>query len=334
MGFWSWLFGQSSVEDEFRTIDKQIKNASGKLHLAGTRGQVLHPFARAIFTNLHFRQIQTEKKIIDKDLEMFKENIKIHMVVNAEKNEVKTIKALIKEYSYLYMTLHNIMLYELNAIKKLEEFVTRFKKFSEDKPVPDELKKAIVKMALSESKEWKDDIENLRQMINSIFEKSEGKAGTALTIFNKMHEEGFFIRFQERKHFREILKDEQRFEATFSALLENKKVKNWDQFKAALPKIEQEEKEIADDFEVLHKALFNTWDNIIKLSCDLVKVTDEAVKQHELPGSEEARVHVALEKIQSMTTSYLHGLRIEDKQLEGSYSNLLSAINDLKRTIS
>ena len=186
-------------------------------------------------------------------------------------------------------------------------------------------------MLKDEANAWKEDIEKLRMMINSVFEKSEGKAGWALTTFQAMHKEGYFIRYQERSKFRDILKDERKIEKALKTIESKDQIKSIDDLKKVMGAVETEEKEMANTYTVIYKMLLNSWDHITQLMASYLDLNKGAMQAHELPQAfveKMGKLHDVI--IKNLDQEYLHALRIDDKQLEGEYGEVLKRIDAFK----
>ncbi len=325
-----FLFGGS--HDRTKDVEKAIQEARGKIHLGGLRGESLRAFLRAAITNLHFKWIQKKERNIGNSLENFKKDIEKHLVLDAENDEIKAVKNIVKDYTYLYLTLHSLLLFEKYDLEQFEKFVEKLTNFAEKKKLDKEAVRNCVNVLTESANMWKNDIEQLRKMINSVFERAEGKSGWALTMFEKMHKEGFFIRYQERKHFKEAIHDEKTFEKAMKKVSGGGQIKNLDELKNLMNSIKDKEKEMAYDFLIVYKMLFETWDSITKQMITLLGLTEAAAKQHEIPTKDyEKMVNLHNLIVKNLDEDYLHALRIDDKQLEGTYSEVMARIERLKK---
>jgi hypothetical protein len=329
MGFMD-IFG-GSTEKKFRTLDAEISKARGKIHLGGIKGQALHKNIRAAFTKLHFKWIQKKENKLEQDIEKFKADIEQHLVLSSETHGIKAIEMMVKEYSLLYLTMHSLMLYEKYDLQELSNLIEKMTKMQQKKHIDKDVILHIASMLKDEANAWKDDIEKLRMMINSVFEKSEGKAGWALTTFQAMHKEGFFIRYQERSKFRDLLKDEKKIEKALKMIESKDQIKTIDDLKKVMGTVETEEKEMANTFTVIYKMLLNSWNHITDLMAMYLELNKGGMQAHELPAAfveKMGRLHDIIMK--NLDQEYLHALRIDDKQLEGEYGDVLKRIEALK----
>jgi hypothetical protein len=331
MGFWSALFGRKE-EDKLHRLEKKISEAKHKIHLGGLKGQALHRHIRAAFIKLHFRGIQKRETTLEKDLDKFRSDIEKHMVISAEDDETKAVELIVKEYSLLYLTMHSLLLYEKYDIAEFGKFIEKLTKFQQKKHLDKAVVEQFASIMTDDAEAWRQDIESLRKLINSVFEQAKGKEGWALTLFNKMHQEGFFIRYQERKKLRETLKDENKVEKAVKRIERPDQIKSIDDIKKLMSEIKEEEKEMAEGFTVIYKMLLNSWDNITNVMSTLLDITKKAANVHEIPAADVdimGKLHDLI--VDNLDGEYLHALRIDDKQLEGEYSEVLDRIQAFRK---
>jgi len=299
-------------EKQFKDVLDEFHKAESIVRIGGVKGEVLHPFIRQVVENYRFKRLQKRETTITKNLEELKRDIEQHLVVKSEKAEYNVIRDMIKEYVMLYFTLHSMHLFERDSLQRLAGDIDAFKKMLHNTPNP-EVKKAIENIIDG----WKDELENERKLINSTWHKAIGGTGWAGTLFQTLHNEGFFTRRKERVLFKQAVKDKQLIEKEISKLAGHPSI---DGLKKTLKEITDKEKEMAQDYKVLWRFLTSTWDHVGEYYFGdkegLFKQVLRAVGLHELPQRDAAQVEQIANLFKHLDEKLLHGLRIEVKQLE------------------
>jgi hypothetical protein len=312
-------------------LEKKVKEAQGKVHLGGLKGERLNAFVRAAITSMHFKWIQKKESRAEDDLDKLKQDIAQHLVIAAEDEEMKAVQLIVQDYMYLYLTLHSLLLYEKHDLEEFGVFVGKLAKFCEKKKIDKAVVQDMTKVLHDVAEGWKKDVEELRQMINAVFAKTQDRNGWSLGMFNRLHKEGYFIRYQERKRFKDTIRDEKKV-ATALKTVEAGHIKSIDDLKKIVAGVGTTEKEINVDFETIYKMLLNTWNHITSMMGELLRVTKSAASAHELPErdmDDMLKLHNMI--VENLEEGYLHALRLDDKQLEGTYSEVMDRIEELKK---
>ena len=318
------------MEDkEFNRLKQEVVDAMKKIHLGGLKGEVLHEHIRSIATNLHFRWIEKNEMKIEDLITKLDEDIKNHLVTKAENDEEHAVLLIIKDYIMLYLTVHSIMLYEKRDLAEIGEMAKEFKRLCRKKGIPDDVAKQVGDIMKKGADEWKAELEDLRKMINSVWAKANERSGWALSAFSKMHKEGFFIRYQERKRFKDALRNASDVNASEKKI---RKVQSKEELIKIFTGWFEKEKNIANDYRLIAKMLFNTWAHITGQLSRILSITVDAQKIHELPKSDaDQMVELHNIIIENLDKKYLHALRIDDKQLEAIYSDVSHEIEGIRK---
>ncbi len=314
---------------EFDKLMKEISDKTEKIGFGNLKGHVLHEHLRAITTNLHFKWIEKNEMKIETYLAELEQEIGKHLVTDAEDDISKTVHKIIRDYILLFITVNSILLFEKRDLEDINHLIKDFEKTCETKGISGELVKEITTLMQQGLDEWKAELADIRKMINSVWAKAEGRGGWALTAFSKMHKEGYFVRYQERKRFKDAIRNASKVETTEKQL---KKAKSKEAFVKVFTSWFQREETIAKDYKIVAKLLFNTWSHITQEMGTLLQITVNATKIHELPIRDQeqmTQLHNAI--ISSLQKKYLHALRIDDKQLEAIYSEVQAELNKAKK---
>jgi hypothetical protein len=312
-------------ETNFNKLKAEVAKAMGKAHLGGIKGEVLHEHLRGAITRMHFKWIERGEMRIEDVLKELDENIKEHLVVKSEKAEHKAVHLIVKDFVQLYFTMHSLLLFEKNDLEEFQKFIKEFRKFATARGLAKDVVNKTVALLKDVAKVWKDEIEEFRKMVNSVWARAKGDKGWSLTAFERMHKEGYFVRYQERKMFRQTLKDEKKVEALVDKV---HKIKSAEELDKVLAAVHEDEIEIVRDFQRIEQFLFNTWDHVLGEMNRFVKIVADAAGIHELPATDSDQMrelHVMI--ADRLNEQYLHALRIDDKQVEAIYED---AVHDIE----
>ncbi|MBN1543921.1 hypothetical protein JW898_00485 [Candidatus Woesearchaeota archaeon] len=316
-------------EAKFNELKKEVAEGLRKLHLGGLKGEVLHEHLRAAATSFHIRRIEKYEMRADKIIDQLEEHIRQHLVSKAELDEKNAVHLIVRDYVYIYLTVHSILLYEKRDLNEIGVLANEFRKMCKKRALPEDVAKQVYEIMKKGADEWKAEFEDFRKILNSVLAKAEGRAGWTLTAFEKMHTEGYFVRYQERKRFRDALRNASKAEADVNKL---RKVKTKDDLTKLFTSWYDQERNITNDYRVVAKLIFNTWDHITQQMAKLLETTIKATKIHELPArDQEQMVELHNLIVGGLEKKFLHALRIDDKQLEAIYSDVVSQVEEVRK---
>lgn len=308
-------------------IDEYIKDAIGEVDLGGVKGKVLHEHIRSVLTTLRLKWIQQGETNVENHMAALEKDLEEHLVIEAEKEVLKEIKIIVKELARIYLVFYAFMLYQREDLKELKTSIEDIAKKMEGKLSPDRVKE-LRKIFTDLAEEWEDELTKFRDQLNSIWATAKGNAGFALALFEKTHKQGFFLRYQERKKFKDALRKTNLVDDHFDAL---EKVKSTETLKELLGNIETDEETAVEDFELLDKMLGSTWDTVNKEFQQLAKMIHKAVYDRELPQEDEKfMVDVREAIVRKLNKQYLHALQIDEQQLLDYVGNIKAAAAKIK----
>ncbi|MBW2967685.1 hypothetical protein KY362_04310 [Candidatus Woesearchaeota archaeon] len=305
-------------ETQVSSTDKKIGKADHKRKAAGIKGEVLHPHIRYVIERRRFRYIHKGEKNIDKHLNALRADVQKHLVVNAEKEEEKTLKAIASEFSLIYLALHSLHLYERYDIQEMEELIKQLKK---KLGKLDDGTKAKIE---AQANDWLAELDKERKIINAIYKESEGGQGFALTMFKHMHKDNVFTYVRERMLFNHAKKSEKFIEADEKII---RKAQDGTAVMQLLEHIEVKTKRMADDFRRLWMFIGNSWETVITKIAELEGIVLEATKARELPQVDAEQIPQFEARLKALEKDLLHGLRIELKQLTADVDEEMSKAN-------
>jgi len=317
----------------FAKIKKELNDAINDVSIAGLKGMQLHSFLRAAITNLHFKWIQKKESRTDDIFKKLSDDVKSHLVAKVEKEEYQAVHMIVMDHVYLYLTLRSILLYFEKNLEDTDKMIKAFTNLCEKKGVPKDQVEEITKILNKTVDRWMEGITGFRANINSVWNSARGTFGSnmaiGLTLFEKMHTEGYFTRRKERSTFKEWIKDEYELYNITSRLKHAQKKEDLEKM---LRDIEQKTTEMANDFNIFTKLLFATWNRVNENMHKLVKVVADAASVHELPAKDSEQMKELLELINTKVNErHLHSLRISDKQLEALLEKAKEGISRVRK---
>ncbi|MBW2965231.1 hypothetical protein KY363_07275 [Candidatus Woesearchaeota archaeon] len=316
-------------EAEFNKLKKEISEGVKKIHLGGIKGEVLHSHIRAAVTNLHFKWIEKKEMKAEHIIEQLEKDIEQHLVSKAELDLNNSLHLIIRDYIYLYLTAHSMLLYEKRDLEDVQKFAKDFRELCKKKGLPSDLVKQLTDIMDKGINEWKTEIEEFRKIVNAVWAKAEGRQSWALTTFSRMHKEGYFVRYQERKHFKDAVKEASKLEKNEKKLAH---VQSKEQLIKEFTSWYDRMKSMTNDFTIVAKLLFNTWEHITMQMGKILDITVKAASIHELPAKDqEQMVELHNTIVGGLNKKFLHALRIDDKQLEAIYQDAKSAVEEARK---
>jgi hypothetical protein len=310
-------------EDVKKKITGLIDKAIGEIKIAGVKGDQLFAFLRSVTENYRFKRKQHGEAAIQEGLDDLVKSIEAHLVIESEKEEEGVLKHEIKEIVLIYLILHSIHLFERRDLLDLKKMVKEFEEHFPhvDKETAKEFKDSMHAII----KEWEDELEAERKMINAVWAEAKGDKGWALSMFKKLHSEGLLSRLKERSLFKDTLHEAKAVENQIEKL---GSVKNRDELKALLGKVEKEEKEMTFDFEKLWQFVEMSWETVNSKLDKLVEIIHAAVFAHELPELDEKdTLEVKGLIINKLDEKMMAALRREIKQLEAIDTDVKSEVD-------
>jgi len=317
----------------YAQLKKEIDEAFGKIHMAGIKGEALNEFIRATVTKLHFKWIQKGEGRIEGILAQMEKDIEQHLVVKVEAEEYKIVHSLIKDHIFLYATLHSILIFEKNDLGELNQLKDEFRKVCEKKGMPADIVKEVMTALDDAVNKWKAHVDEFRSSVNSVYNNSRGTFGSntlvGLSLFQKLHNDGYMARLKERTTFMEAYRDNKRIADIKKKLGQ---VSDKKELEKLINDLTARVKEMTNDFNIIAKFLFATWNHLDQNMAQLAQIVTKAAGVHELPQADMQQMNELLELINlKLNEKFLHSLRISNKQVEAINEDVRKDIDVLKK---